>query len=43
MHGSEAQVVYEADIPALRKEYSELTTLERHLRGHGWEGAGTSG
>jgi hypothetical protein len=43
MHGREAQVGDEAEILALRKEYSELTTLERHLRGHGWEGAGTSG
>src|ERR671917_2404442 len=30
---------YEADIAALRQEYPELTTLERYLRSHGWEGA----
>ena len=30
---------YEADIAALRREYPELTTFERYLRGHGWEGA----
>jgi hypothetical protein len=23
----------------LRKEYPELTTFERYLRSHGWEGA----
>ncbi len=34
---------YEVDIPVLRKEYPELTTLERYLRTHGWEGAATSG
>jgi uncharacterized protein YbjT (DUF2867 family) len=32
-------VGYEADITALRKEYPELTTFERYLRNHGWEGA----
>jgi uncharacterized protein YbjT (DUF2867 family) len=30
---------YEADIIALRQKYPELTTFERYLRGHGWEGA----
>ena len=35
-------VGYEADILALRSEYPELTTLEQYLRGHGWEGAGSS-
>ena len=30
---------YEADIAALQQEYSELTTFERYLRAHGWEGA----
>jgi uncharacterized protein YbjT (DUF2867 family) len=37
------EVGYEADIGALRKEYPELSTLERYLRTHGWEGAATSG
>jgi uncharacterized protein YbjT (DUF2867 family) len=32
-------VGYEADIPALRQEYSELTTFEEYLRRHGWSGA----
>jgi uncharacterized protein YbjT (DUF2867 family) len=32
-------VGYEADIAALRREYPELTTFERYLRSHGWEGA----
>ena len=32
-------VGYEADIPALRREYPDLTTFERYLRSHGWEGA----
>jgi uncharacterized protein YbjT (DUF2867 family) len=32
-------VGYEADITALRQKYPELTTFERYLRGHGWEGA----
>ena len=32
-------VGYEADIGALRQEYPELTTFERYLRTHGWEGA----
>jgi uncharacterized protein YbjT (DUF2867 family) len=32
-------VGYEADIEALRREYPELTTFERYLRSHGWEGA----
>lgn len=36
-------VGYEADIPALRKEYPELTTFEQYLRSHGWEDAATSG
>ncbi len=30
-------VGYEADIAALRQEYSELTNFERYLRSHGWE------
>ena len=33
------EVGYEADIPALRSEYPELTTLEQYLRNHGWEEA----
>ncbi len=32
-------VGYEADIAALRQEYPKLTTFERYLRSHGWEGA----
>jgi uncharacterized protein YbjT (DUF2867 family) len=32
-------VGYEADIAALRQEYPELSTFERYLRSHGWEGA----
>jgi uncharacterized protein YbjT (DUF2867 family) len=32
-------VGYEADIAALQQEYPELTTFERHLRSHAWEGA----
>jgi uncharacterized protein YbjT (DUF2867 family) len=32
-------VGYEADIAALQQEYLELTTFERYLRSHGWEGA----
>jgi uncharacterized protein YbjT (DUF2867 family) len=32
-------VGYEADVAALRREYPELTTLERYLRGHDWEDA----
>jgi uncharacterized protein YbjT (DUF2867 family) len=32
-------VGYEADIAALRQEYPNLTTFERYLRSHGWEGA----
>ena len=32
-------VGYEADIAALRQEYPELTSFERYLRTHGWEGA----
>jgi uncharacterized protein YbjT (DUF2867 family) len=32
-------VGYEADIAALRHEYPELTTFERYLHSHGWEGA----
>lgn len=35
-------VGYEADIADLRREYSELTTLEHYLRGHGWESVGSS-
>jgi hypothetical protein len=31
-------VGYEANIAALRREYSGLTTFERYLS-HGWEGA----
>jgi uncharacterized protein YbjT (DUF2867 family) len=31
-------VGYEADIAALQQEYPELTTFERYLRSHGWEG-----
>ncbi len=30
---------YEADIPALRKEYPGLIPFERYLRDHGWENA----
>jgi uncharacterized protein YbjT (DUF2867 family) len=30
---------YSADIPALRRAYPELLTLERYLRQHGWENA----
>ncbi|MBV9388128.1 MAG: NmrA/HSCARG family protein [Chroococcidiopsidaceae cyanobacterium CP_BM_ER_R8_30] len=30
-------VGYQADIPTLRKEYSQLTTFEQYLRRHGWE------
>jgi hypothetical protein len=33
------EVGYEADIAALREEYPGLTTFERYLRNHGWEGA----
>lgn len=36
------EVGYEADIAALRSEYPELSTLEQYLRGHGWEGSGSS-
>lgn len=36
-------VGYEADIPALRKEYPDLSTFEQYLRSHGWEDAATSG
>ena len=32
-------VGYEAGIAALQQEYPELTTFERYLRSHGWEGA----
>ncbi|HZG67466.1 MAG TPA: NmrA/HSCARG family protein, partial [Herpetosiphonaceae bacterium] len=32
-------VGYEADIASLRQESLELTTFERYLRSHGWEGA----
>src|ERR671915_363013 len=32
-------VGYEADIATLRQEYPELTSFERYLRSHGWEGA----
>jgi uncharacterized protein YbjT (DUF2867 family) len=32
-------VGYEADIAALRQEYPKLTSFERYLRSHGWEGA----
>jgi uncharacterized protein YbjT (DUF2867 family) len=32
-------VGFEADISALRQEHPELTTFERYLRSHGWEGA----
>jgi uncharacterized protein YbjT (DUF2867 family) len=32
-------VGYEANIAALQQEYPELTTFERYLRSHGWEGA----
>src|SRR5919112_693560 len=35
----EEQMGYEADIAALQQEYPELTTFERYLRAHGWEGA----
>jgi len=30
---------YSADIPALRRAYPELLTLERYLRQNGWEHA----
>ena len=30
-------VGYQADIPALRKEYPDLTTFGQYLRRHGWE------
>ena len=30
---------FEADVDALRREHPELTTFERYLRSHGWEGA----
>ena len=30
---------YDADIPALRKMYPQLKTLERYLRENGWENA----
>src|SRR5215203_5510708 len=33
------EVGYEADIAGLRQEYPELTSFERYLRSHGWEGA----
>ena len=34
------EVGYEANIAALREEYpNKLTTFERYLRNHGWEGA----
>jgi uncharacterized protein YbjT (DUF2867 family) len=42
MYGWFNDVGYEADIAALRQEYPELTTFEQYLRGHGWEGAGSS-
>ena len=32
-------VGYEADTDALRREHPDLTTFERYLRSHGWEGA----
>jgi hypothetical protein len=32
-------VGYEADIATLQQEYPELTSFERYLRSHGWEGA----
>ncbi len=32
-------VGYEADIPALRQEYPELTTFEEYLCRNGWSGA----
>jgi hypothetical protein len=32
-------VGYDADIPTLREEGPELTSFERFLRLHGWEGA----
>ena len=35
-------VGYEADIAALRQEYPELTSFERYLRSHGWEGVEAS-
>ena len=31
-------VGYEADIAALQQEYPDLTSFERYLRSHGWEG-----
>jgi uncharacterized protein YbjT (DUF2867 family) len=36
-------VGYEADITALRQEYPKLTSFERYLRSHGWEGTGRGG
>jgi hypothetical protein len=30
---------YEANIAALKDEYPGLASLERYLRGHGWENA----
>jgi uncharacterized protein YbjT (DUF2867 family) len=33
------EVGYEADIPALREEYPELTGFEQYLRRNGWAGA----
>ncbi|WP_414582590.1 NmrA/HSCARG family protein [Scytonema sp. PCC 10023] len=35
-------VGYDANLAALRKEYSKLTTLEQYLRSHGWESVETS-
>jgi hypothetical protein len=32
------EVGYEAIIAALREKYPELTTFERYLRNHGWDG-----
>ena len=34
-------VGYSADVPALRRAYRELLTLERYLRQNGWENAGS--
>jgi hypothetical protein len=34
-------VGWEADISALRREYPELSTLERYLLDHGWVRAGS--
>ena len=35
-------VGWEADIPSLRREYPELSTLERYLVDHGWGAVGSA-